>query len=213
MGHLEFEAKAGNDDASEITPNSKKEHLTVLCELLDVAPSDFEIASTERTMVARDDVYQVWRFALCVCVCVRDLWSRAMRPQVPLNPEQATSAVASLAKEMYARVFNWVVEKINLSTSATISTAASSNHTTSKTVAKTISLLDIFGFESFKVNSFEQFCINCEYHMPPPLSSFSPALVFQSRTRSCNRNSHTMCSKASKRSTAKKASLGSRSHS
>ena len=46
-------------------------------------------------------------------------------------------------------MFDWLVEKIN----GTINADA-------KTVETHIGLLDIFGFESFEHNSFEQLCIN-----------------------------------------------------
>ena len=53
------------------------------------------------------------------------------------------------AKNLFVKVFDWLVEKIN----GTINADA-------KTVETHIGLLDIFGFESFEHNSFEQLCIN-----------------------------------------------------
>ncbi|KAG7219021.1 hypothetical protein INR49_005921 [Caranx melampygus] len=49
---------------------------------------------------------------------------------------------------IYARMFDWIVEHINKSL-----------HTSSKQHSF-IGVLDIYGFETFEVNSFEQFCIN-----------------------------------------------------
>uniref|UniRef100_A0A670ZBQ1 Myosin VIIA n=1 Tax=Pseudonaja textilis TaxID=8673 RepID=A0A670ZBQ1_PSETE len=54
---------------------------------------------------------------------------------------------------IYGRLFVWIVEKIN----AAIYRPPSHE---SKNVRKSIGLLDIFGFENFTVNSFEQLCIN-----------------------------------------------------
>jgi hypothetical protein len=65
----------------------------------------------------------------------------------PLNASQATDARDALAKAIYGRMFNWIVDFINSTTK---------NHNDSYFVG----VLDIFGFEDFKVNSFEQFCIN-----------------------------------------------------
>jgi myosin heavy subunit len=48
------------------------------------------------------------------------------------------------AQELYSRVFDYLVKQINISTSAPLDK-----------VHRTIALLDIFGFEMFKVNSFE----------------------------------------------------------
>uniref|UniRef100_A0A8C1M951 Unconventional myosin-Ic-like n=1 Tax=Cyprinus carpio TaxID=7962 RepID=A0A8C1M951_CYPCA len=64
----------------------------------------------------------------------------------PLNQEQAASARDALSKAIYGRTFTWLVNKINDS-------LAYKN-------ASVIGLLDIYGFEVFQNNSFEQFCIN-----------------------------------------------------
>uniref|UniRef100_A0A665X0M6 Unconventional myosin-Ic-like n=1 Tax=Echeneis naucrates TaxID=173247 RepID=A0A665X0M6_ECHNA len=64
----------------------------------------------------------------------------------PLNFEQAMSARDALAKAVYGRTFNWLVEKINQSLALKSSSV--------------IGLLDIYGFEVLQHNSFEQFCIN-----------------------------------------------------
>jgi hypothetical protein len=55
---------------------------------------------------------------------------------------------SALAKNVYGRLFNWLVKQLN--------------ETMVSAVAKTrcIGVLDIFGFEIFKTNSFEQLCIN-----------------------------------------------------
>lgn len=68
---------------------------------------------------------------------------------VPLTVEQAQSGRDALAKAVYASVFDWLVAGINASL------GAAARH-----VAHTIGVLDIFGFESFEHNSFEQLCIN-----------------------------------------------------
>ena len=66
----------------------------------------------------------------------------------PLDVAAATNSRDSLAKTLYARLFDWLVAKINTS----IGQDASSK--------RFIGVLDIYGFESFKTNSFEQLCIN-----------------------------------------------------
>ncbi|XP_014602848.1 PREDICTED: unconventional myosin-Va isoform X1 [Polistes canadensis] len=66
----------------------------------------------------------------------------------PMNAEQAIGARDALAKHIYAELFNWIVNGIN-------------NSLQSQTKAQCfIGVLDIYGFETFEVNSFEQFCIN-----------------------------------------------------
>nr|XP_057907125.1 unconventional myosin-Ih isoform X2 [Doryrhamphus excisus] len=67
----------------------------------------------------------------------------------PLTVDHAVYARDALAKAIYGRTFNWLVNKINES--------LANMDSSRKTV---IGLLDIYGFEVFNVNSFEQFCIN-----------------------------------------------------
>ncbi|XP_056330359.1 myosin Ic, paralog b isoform X2 [Danio aesculapii] len=71
----------------------------------------------------------------------------------PLNQEQAASARDALSKAIYGRTFSWLVNKINDSLAFKDESFSSKN-------ASVIGLLDIYGFEVFQNNSFEQFCIN-----------------------------------------------------
>ncbi|GAX85034.1 hypothetical protein CEUSTIGMA_g12454.t1 [Chlamydomonas eustigma] len=66
-----------------------------------------------------------------------------------LKEEEARESRDALAKAVYAALFNWVVEQIN----AKLDTGKRSN-------GHCISILDIYGFEQFVKNSFEQLCIN-----------------------------------------------------
>ncbi|KAI5424027.1 hypothetical protein KIW84_030299 [Lathyrus oleraceus] len=65
-----------------------------------------------------------------------------------LDPQSAAVSRDGFAKTIYSRLFDWLVDKINNSIG---------QDATSKSL---IGVLDIYGFESFKSNSFEQFCIN-----------------------------------------------------
>ncbi|KAJ0974888.1 hypothetical protein J5N97_016853 [Dioscorea zingiberensis] len=66
-----------------------------------------------------------------------------------LTLKQAIDARDAMAKLIYASLFDWLIEQINKSLEVGKSRTGGS-----------ISILDIFGFESFHKNSFEQFCIN-----------------------------------------------------
>ncbi|WOH13189.1 hypothetical protein DCAR_0832698 [Daucus carota subsp. sativus] len=66
-----------------------------------------------------------------------------------LTLSQAIDTRDALAKSMYSCLFDWLVEQINKSL------AVGKQRT-----GRSISILDIYGFESFEKNSFEQFCIN-----------------------------------------------------
>lgn len=66
----------------------------------------------------------------------------------PANPSQASSTRDALSKAIYSNLFDWIVERINKSLKAKQATT------------NTIGILDIYGFEIFEKNSFEQLCIN-----------------------------------------------------
>lgn len=67
----------------------------------------------------------------------------------PLSKELALCARDALAKAVYDRLFSWLVKKLNLSLQPPAGV---------RTVV--MGILDIYGFEVFQKNSFEQFCIN-----------------------------------------------------
>ncbi|KAL1930542.1 hypothetical protein VTP01DRAFT_10704 [Rhizomucor pusillus] len=67
-----------------------------------------------------------------------------------LNPAMATVVRDSVAKYIYANLFDWLVLMINESLSCG----------DPERISTFIGVLDIYGFEHFKKNSFEQFCIN-----------------------------------------------------
>mmetsp|Transcript_45103 Transcript_45103/g.72092 ORF Transcript_45103/g.72092 Transcript_45103/m.72092 type:complete len:1517 (+) Transcript_45103:1288-5838(+) len=77
---------------------------------------------------------------------VRSITVRGEESIIPLKRSQATTARDSLAKAIYGRLFNWLVTRVNESFG--------------QVAGKFVGFLDIFGFEIFEHNSFEQLCIN-----------------------------------------------------
>ena len=71
-----------------------------------------------------------------------------------LNPEKAAAARDSLAKAAYGRLFKWLVKRVNEALRPKESVRDFVLHETP------IGILDIFGFEIFEHNRFEQLCIN-----------------------------------------------------
>eukprot|EP01097_Dermamoeba_algensis_P009393 TRINITY_DN660_c0_g1_i10.p1 TRINITY_DN660_c0_g1~~TRINITY_DN660_c0_g1_i10.p1 ORF type:complete len:779 (+),score=206.65 TRINITY_DN660_c0_g1_i10:954-3290(+) len=69
---------------------------------------------------------------------------------IPLDHNSAIYVRDALAKGLYERLFLWLVSHINTKIKSSLST----------TEILSIGLLDIYGFEIFQKNSFEQFCIN-----------------------------------------------------
>ncbi|XP_063263865.1 unconventional myosin-VIIb [Prinia subflava] len=71
----------------------------------------------------------------------------------PLNIVQAANGRDAFVKGIYGRIFLWIVNKINSAIFNPSSQKPKDRH-------QSIGLLDIFGFENFSNNSFEQLCIN-----------------------------------------------------
>ncbi|XP_061595383.1 unconventional myosin-IXAa [Cololabis saira] len=72
---------------------------------------------------------------------------------VPYKLSEASTVRDSMAKSLYSALFDWIVFRIN---------HALLNMKDLEETTKTLSIgvLDIFGFEDYENNSFEQFCIN-----------------------------------------------------
>uniref|UniRef100_A0A670K4Q4 Unconventional myosin-Va n=1 Tax=Podarcis muralis TaxID=64176 RepID=A0A670K4Q4_PODMU len=81
-------------------------------------------------------------------LCHRKLATATETYIKPISKLQAINARDALAKHVYASLFNWIVDRVN-----------EALHSTMKQHSF-IGVLDIYGFETFEINSFEQFCIN-----------------------------------------------------
>jgi len=68
--------------------------------------------------------------------------------QIPLKYNQAVDCRDSLARHLYGELFDYLVKKIN----------SIINDAKPPARPRTIGVLDIFGFELFEKNSFEQLC-------------------------------------------------------
>ncbi|KAI9392860.1 hypothetical protein POPTR_006G145700v4 [Populus trichocarpa] len=124
LGNIEF-AKGEEIDSSVIKDQKSRFHLNMTAELLKCDAKSLEDALIQRVMVTPEEVI-----------------TRT------LDPLAAVLSRDALAKTIYSRLFDWLVDKINNSIG---------QDPNSKSL---IGVLDIYGFESFKFNSFEQFCIN-----------------------------------------------------
>lgn len=91
------------------------------------------------------------RSVLCECLTRRTLYVNDERVVSNISKEYAMEIRDSFAKTIYGRIFNWIVLRIN-------NTIARSGPNIMHNVS--LGVLDIFGFENFTVNSFEQLCIN-----------------------------------------------------
>ncbi|XP_029385606.1 unconventional myosin-Ib isoform X4 [Echeneis naucrates] len=125
LGNIEFkpESRCNGTDESRI---KDKNDLKEMCELLGIEQSVLERAFSYRTVEAKME-----------------------KVSTTLNVAQAYYARDALAKNLYSRLFSWLVTRINESIKAQ-----------AKTRHKVMGVLDIYGFEIFEDNSFEQFIIN-----------------------------------------------------
>lgn len=121
VGNIGF--RAIDEDSCDIgTPDA----VAAVAELLKVGPNMLEEALTKRTMRSlSNSIYKI-----------------------PLKAQEAAYSRDTLAKAVYAKLFDWLVRCVNTSLLTKASTRAF------------IGVLDIFGFEEFETNSFEQLCIN-----------------------------------------------------
>ncbi|KAM5127498.1 myosin-IIIb-like, partial [Mantella aurantiaca] len=67
------------------------------------------------------------------------------------SQQQAEDSRDSIARVVYSRMFGWIVTKVNELLAGSMDRGAA---------VQEIAILDIFGFENFSVNRFEQLCIN-----------------------------------------------------
>jgi myosin-1 len=77
--------------------------------------------------------------------------------EVPLNPTQAKATRDALSKALYSRLFDFLVQRVNKALD--INKQLDAMNVKQEDLLG-IGVLDIYGFEIFKKNGFEQFCIN-----------------------------------------------------
>uniref|UniRef100_A0A8C2MEZ9 Unconventional myosin-Ib n=1 Tax=Cricetulus griseus TaxID=10029 RepID=A0A8C2MEZ9_CRIGR len=125
LGNIEFKPESRMNGLDESKIKDKNE-LKEICELTSIDQLVLERAFSFRTVEAKQE-----------------------KVSTTLNVAQAYYARDALAKNLYSRLFSWLVNRINESIKAQ-----------TKVRKKVMGVLDIYGFEIFEENSFEQFIIN-----------------------------------------------------
>jgi len=111
-------------------------HLEPVCHLLGVTAEDLNQA-------------------LCHCSITAGNESQV---QQNLDIDKAEKGLEGLLKATYGALFTFLVSRIN--DSICYSPDENKNSSSKEAPSASIGVLDIFGFETFKTNSFEQLCIN-----------------------------------------------------
>ncbi|XP_043952720.1 unconventional myosin-Va isoform X5 [Gambusia affinis] len=106
------------------------------------------IAPNNRHLTAFCELVGVTYQDMSQWLCHRKLKTATETYIKPLPRLQATNARDALSKHIYAKLFSWIVEHVNKALVTNVK-----QHSF-------IGVLDIYGFETFEINSFEQFCIN-----------------------------------------------------
>ncbi len=119
----------------------------------DAATLDLQDPDRETSTMACCRLLGVNITAFSSALVTRNIDVEGSRLPVPLTLEQASGGRDALAKELYARVFQWLVLVINFNTSFRGSASINKSPRSecdNESPCGTISLLDIFGFESFQ---------------------------------------------------------------
>ncbi|XP_034032084.1 unconventional myosin-Vc [Thalassophryne amazonica] len=106
-----------------------------------IAPSDPHLAAFGELLAVSAEGVVRW-------LCHRRIVLVAETVVKPVPKERAVNARDALAKQIYAHLFDSIINRINMALKV-----PGKQHAF-------IGVLDIYGFETFDINSFEQFCIN-----------------------------------------------------
>uniref|UniRef100_A0AAY4EQW5 Myosin VC n=1 Tax=Denticeps clupeoides TaxID=299321 RepID=A0AAY4EQW5_9TELE len=111
-------------------------------------PEKCSVSSSDPHLSVLCELLSINAESVCRWLCHRQIVLVAETVVKPVPKERAVNARDALAKHIYAHLFNCVIQRIN-----TALKVPGKQHSF-------IGVLDIYGFETFDVNSFEQFCIN-----------------------------------------------------
>merc|ERR1712130_328694 len=152
---LEYDAMANAMNLLNFSEEQMSQIWTIVTAVLNLGNLEFTPDQGEGSKISNED--QLERVAgnlqlegrvLSTGLVFRSVTVRGSVSMIPLNPELAADARDALSKALYGKLFDWLVQKVNKTLD--IDPKAS----------LVVGILDIFGFEIFKKNYFEQICIN-----------------------------------------------------
>uniref|UniRef100_A0A803STV2 Myosin VC n=1 Tax=Anolis carolinensis TaxID=28377 RepID=A0A803STV2_ANOCA len=128
----------------------------ILAAILHLGNVEIIAVGDERSSVSQDDKHlsifcellDLESNKMARWLCHRKIITSSETVVKPMTKPQALNARDALAKKIYSHLFSFIVGRINKALQF-----SGKQHTF-------IGVLDIYGFETFDMNSFEQFCIN-----------------------------------------------------
>uniref|UniRef100_A0A3B4UPE3 Myosin X, like 1 n=1 Tax=Seriola dumerili TaxID=41447 RepID=A0A3B4UPE3_SERDU len=136
----------------EFTEEEIRDMFKLLSGVLQLGNIEFMTAggaqiTTKQVVTDASELLGLDAFQLSEVLTQRSIILRGEEICSPLTIEQAVDSRDSVAMALYSQCFSWIILKINQKVKG-------------KENFKSIGILDIFGFENFEVNRFEQFNIN-----------------------------------------------------
>jgi len=113
--------------------------------------TDSILSSDDRSLVKVADLLGIDAASFAKWTTKKQITTRSEKIVSSLNQKQALVVRDSVAKFVYSSLFDWLVSVMNSSLAT---------EEVSRAAKTFIGVLDIYGFEHFQKNSFEQFCIN-----------------------------------------------------
>lgn len=114
--------------------------------------NDSTVSSDDENLIIATELLGIDAAQFSKWIIKKQINTRTEKIISNLNFSQAVVVRDSVAKYIYSILFDWIVDTINVE----LNNLSVSNDA----VNSFIGVLDIYGFEHFEKNSFEQFCIN-----------------------------------------------------
>ncbi|XP_047444263.1 unconventional myosin-IXb isoform X4 [Mugil cephalus] len=161
--HHEFERLQQAMEMVGFLPATKKQIFSVLSAILYLGNVTYRKKSTGRdegldvgppeVLATLSDLLKVKEELLVEALTKRKTVTVNDKLILPYSHSEAITARDSMAKSLYSALFDWIVLRINHA-------LLNKKDMEESVPCLSIGVLDIFGFEDFETNSFEQFCIN-----------------------------------------------------
>ncbi|KAK2835514.1 hypothetical protein Q5P01_015998 [Channa striata] len=161
--HHDFERLQQAMEMVGFLPATKKQIFSVLSAILYLGNVTYTKKSTGRdegldvgppeVLATLSDLLKVKEELLVEALTKRKTVTVNDKLILPYSHSEAITARDSMAKSLYSALFDWIVLRINHA-------LLNKKDMEESVPCLSIGVLDIFGFEDFQTNSFEQFCIN-----------------------------------------------------